>query len=68
MAARAEVLNTGTSIDKRRAERIFSWRCPAILITSFRLSRTFFLRPYFHAADAAAADRSESFFSCIVCS
>lgn len=49
MAARAEVLNTGTSIDKRRAERIFyTAMSVAILITVFAgFSRTFFLRPYF---------------------
>jgi len=49
MAARAEVLNTGTSIDKRRAERIFYMAMSvAILITVFAgFSRTFFLRPYF---------------------
>ena len=49
MAARAEVLNTGTSIDKRRAERIFYTAMSlAILITVFAgFSRTFFLRPYF---------------------
>ena len=51
MAARAEVLNTGTSIDKRRAERIFyTAMSVAILITVFAgFSRTFFLRPYFEA-------------------
>jgi hypothetical protein len=49
MAARAEVLNTGTAIDKRRAERIFyTAMSVAILITVFAgFSRTFFLRPYF---------------------
>ena len=49
MAARAEVLNTGTSIDKRRAERIFyTAMSVAILITVFAgFSRTWFLRPYF---------------------
>ncbi|MGZ5436364.1 MAG: hypothetical protein ACXWID_14295 [Pyrinomonadaceae bacterium] len=49
MAARAEVLSTGTSIDKRRAERIFyTAMSVAILITVFAgFSRTFFLRPYF---------------------
>lgn len=49
MAARAEVLNTGTSIDKRRAERIFyTAMSVAILITVFAgFSRTFFLRSYF---------------------
>jgi hypothetical protein len=49
MAARAEVLNTGTSIDKRRAERVFyTAMSVAILITVFAgFSRTFFLRPYF---------------------
>lgn len=49
MVARAEVLNTGTSIDKRRAERIFyTAMSVAILITVFAgFSRTFFLRPYF---------------------
>jgi len=49
MVARAEVLNTGTSIDKRRAERIFyTAMSVAILITVFTgFSRTFFLRPYF---------------------
>ena len=49
MAARAEVLNTGTSIDKRRAERIFyTAMSVAILITVFAgFSRTFFLRPYY---------------------
>src|SRR5688572_14996931 len=49
MAARAEVLNTGTSIDKKRAERIFyTAMSVAILITVFAgFSRTFFLRPYF---------------------
>ena len=49
MAARAEVLNTRTSIDKRRAERIFYMAMSvAILITVFAgFSRTFFLRPYF---------------------
>lgn len=49
MAARAEILNTGTSIDKRRAERIFyTAMSVAILITVFAgFSRTFFLRPYF---------------------
>lgn len=51
MAARAEVFRTGTSIDKRRAERIFySAMSVAILITVFAgFSRTFYLRPYFHA-------------------
>ena len=49
MAARAEVFNTRTSIDKRRAERIFyTAMSVAILITVFAgFSRTFFLRPYF---------------------
>ena len=49
MAARAEVLNTGTAFDKRRAERIFyTGMSVAILITVFAgFSRTFFLRPYF---------------------
>jgi hypothetical protein len=50
MAARAEVLNTGTAIDnKRRAERIFyTAMSVAILLTVFAgFSRTFFLRPYF---------------------
>jgi hypothetical protein len=49
MAARAEVLNTGTAIDKRRAERIFyTAMSVAILITVFAgFSRTWFLRPYF---------------------
>src|SRR5687767_12669583 len=49
MAARAEIVNTGTSIDKRRAERIFyTAMSVAILITVFAgFSRTFFLRPYF---------------------
>lgn len=49
MAARAEVFNTGTSIDKRRAERIFyTAMSVAILITVFAgFSRTWFLRPYF---------------------
>lgn len=49
MAARAEVLNTGTSIDKRRAEHIFyTAMSVAILITVFAgFSRTFYLRPYF---------------------
>jgi len=49
MAARAEIFNTGTAIDKRRAERIFyTAMSVAILITVFAgFSRTFFLRPYF---------------------
>lgn len=49
MVARAEVVNTGTSIDKRRAERIFYMTMSVlILITVFAgFSRTFFLRPYF---------------------
>jgi hypothetical protein len=49
MAARAEALNTGTPIDKRRAERIFyTAMSVAILITVFAgFSRTWFLRPYF---------------------
>jgi hypothetical protein len=49
MAARAEVLSTGTAFDKRRAERIFyTAMSVAILITVFAgFSRTFFLRPYF---------------------
>ncbi|MFY9622421.1 MAG: hypothetical protein WAM70_16080 [Pyrinomonadaceae bacterium] len=49
MAARAEVFNTGTSIDKRRAERIFYTAMSLLfLITVFAgFSRTFFLRTYF---------------------
>ena len=49
MAARAEVLSTGTAFDKRRAERIFyTAMSVAILITVFAgFSRTFFMRPYF---------------------
>ena len=49
MAARAEVFNTGTAFDKRRAERIFyTAMSVAILITVFAgFSRTWFLRPYF---------------------
>jgi hypothetical protein len=49
MAARAEVLSTGTAFDKRKAERIFYTAMSVlILITVFAgFSRTFFLRPYF---------------------
>lgn len=51
MAAQAEVLSTGTTISKRRAERIFfTGMAVAILITVFAgFSRTFFLRPLFQS-------------------